>query len=510
MSDFNLSSFLAQQSSEGISQGSGEFTISHEKAARKMAEYSLPREHAWVLKLIQAGVGWGCQSIRITQTQLNSTLHFEFSTYRDLPTNQQVVAAILRADLESQKPLDSFAMGLRLLVEKSHLSFLLLIDTADVEPQAIYAGVYFAEMKEQKRAEIRSDWGHGVTLMINHVSHTEPNRLLKNFIPIQRHGLPMALELTQYAFTCPVPLLLDGRRVDGIFRAGFFSWSSTFKPLRASGMELVGDEPRFSISPGFFNKVYGVFTPVQKLTKEDAPHSAEAFFLLAADNVTARLSLWTAPRNTLYWVRNGVIVDHEELPSRAGLTKLYVFVSAEGIGTDLTGFQLRESETKLKRKTRVLSRLIQVLDIEIQAERNLMEKPPSITEMEEHELAELPSQARVFNRGLQLASHALDEADARLGKFRNFAKGLVANAYKALNVAVSEPDRWTSAQFKELYPRELESLVKALEKEVENFEEKREQVVAKARLETIPEKPPLKASKQAYSWRPPEDRSATK
>lgn len=466
MSDFDLSSFLADQASQGESQGSGGFTISHEKAAKKMAEYSLPRDHAWVLKLIQAGVGWGCEEIKITQTRLDSTFHFRYTSFKALPTNKELVTAILKADLESSKPLDAFAMGLRLLVEKSHLSFHLLIDTGDVEPQAIYAGVYFGELDEKQRAAKREDWGLGITLTIHHIAHTDQNRLLLNYIPIRHHGLPMIEELEYYAFTCPVPLTVDGRRLDGIFRSSRFPWSGYFKPVRTAGIEIPGDEdPAFPMSPGFNNQVLSVFSPQHSLTKIDEGTTAEAFFLLAAKS--EKMEYFTTHRpiesSTLFWVRNGVIVDQEPLVPTAQLVRLYLFACADDLRSDLTGFQLLRDQKRMLRSSRLVLRMCQVLRLEKDAGRDLLARPPSVEELDEEQLQNLPGHTQAIARGLRKARQNLEKSAPK--SIHYFAKTLIKGAYSALQMKVEEPDNWSGFQFLSRYQSGLTLLGGSLDVE---------------------------------------------
>ncbi|MFA5506403.1 MAG: hypothetical protein WC314_00995 [Vulcanimicrobiota bacterium] len=462
MSDFDLSSFLAEQASSGVSQGVGGFTISHEKAARKMAEFSLPREHAWVLKLVQAGVAWGCQSIKLTQTRNDSTFHFQFSDFRQLPTNQELVSAILRADLESTKPLDAFAMGLRLVVEKSHLSFQLLIDTGETESQAIYAGLYFSELSEKERAATRRSWSKGVTVMIHHIAHTDTNRLLLNLIPIMHHGLPMVKEIENHAYTCPVPITVDGRRLDGVFRSSHFRWSGDFKPLRTAGLEVRGDlDPPFSICPGFNNQVFGVFTPRGNLGRLATPSTADAFFLLVARSERAAKGYvrQPTPPNTLYWVRDGIVVDQETLPGSNQILRLFVFANASGLRTDLSGFHLIREQARFERVERIMIRVSEALQLEYRAERDVFERPPTVARMKDEQLEALSLPAQVLTRGLRQAEGVLEEVeDPRLQLCRRFAKSIIVKSFAALQVAVQEPDNWTTGSFKFSYLDEMMQL----------------------------------------------------
>ena len=515
MSDFDLSSFLAEQASGGTSQGGGGFTISHEKAARKMAEYSLPREYAWVLKLIQAGVSWGCSAIKVTQTRVESTLFFEFSDFRPLPTNKELITAILRADLESSLPIDAFAMGLRLLVEKSHLSFLLLIDTGDLEPQAVYAGVYFGEMDESKRAAKRLGWGKGVTLKINHIAHTETNRLLLNYATVKRHGLPLLLELEKYAFTCSVPLIVDGRRIDGVFRGSRFYWGGDFKPLRTVSVEADGEiNPPFVMSPGFDNQIFTVFTPRRELSALNEPATAEAFVLLAGRSQRLEYIMHRPIEpNTLYWVRNGVIVDQDPLPRTARALTLYVFANAEGIRSDLTGFQLLRDRLRVERSERVLRKVAELLDREGEIKREILDKPPKVTEMDEQELSRLPRHARALSRGLQRATEVVEgEQYPQLKPYRKFARNVIQGAYSALQITVQEPDHWTRTPFRLIYFEELKKLAKLLESGTEP---------TLPPLKTLLPEPPSTDSaiefeteddpssllvQEKFSWKPPDER----
>ncbi|MCA9779553.1 MAG: hypothetical protein KC800_22650, partial [Candidatus Eremiobacteraeota bacterium] len=138
MGDFNLDAFLAAQKGEGVSQGEGDFTISHEKARAKMTRYSLPREHSWVLKFVQAAAGWGCQKLLIQQTRTESLFVFQADDLSALPSNDELITSLLRSDFDSSRPTDRFGTALRIVVERAHLSFQLQIDRKDGAPQAIY------------------------------------------------------------------------------------------------------------------------------------------------------------------------------------------------------------------------------------------------------------------------------------------------------------------------------------------------------------------------------------
>ena len=379
MSDFDLNAFLTSQQAEGVSVGEGGFTISHQKASQKMSKYSLPREHAWVLKLVQSAVGWNCSKLTLTQTRTTSTFAFSLESFGHLPSNQELVTAILRAELERDDPISHLATALRVLVERAHLSFLLLIDRNDAESQAIYAGVYYAEMDEDKRARQRQNWGKGVTLQIHHIPHTEVNRLLLQYIPIRRHGLPMLLELERFAYVSPVPIFVDGRRVDGVLHSSALAWTYRKKPLRLQGIEILGHEsPAFQVCQDLRDVVFHLGTSLEEafaLVKQQEEKVSQAYFVLGIEVPKVRLEVpKSVGRCQLCWVKQGVVVESKTLPSLTKHLSLQLYLSAEGIGTDLTGFHLTRSEIYKTRRDRALESLARALVLEIVASRHILPK----------------------------------------------------------------------------------------------------------------------------------------
>lgn len=382
MTDFDLNAFLADQRAEGVSQGEGEFTISHAKAAQKMSQYSLPREHAWVLKLVQSAVAWKCSGIKLTQTRNHSTFTFYTQEPRRLPRNEDVVGSILRADPESDHPTSGFGTALRILVEKAHLSFLLRIDRDEGETQAIYAGVHFSEMGEKNRAKQRLHWEGHLNLRIHHIPHTEPNRLLLNYIPVRDHALPILWELEEYAYLSSVPIVVDGRRIDGVLREESPRGSAQRRPIRLCGFNIPGAAfPRFEVCSDFADQVLSLHARIDG-TVQEGPQSAasQAFLMLSIDSRNLKASHITSQGCFLNWVRNGVVVDREKLKLSTNCLYLEIFVSAEGLSSDLTGFQLRRNLDLTQRRHKVLRATLKLVKLERESGRDIFAK-----EIEEQE-----------------------------------------------------------------------------------------------------------------------------
>lgn len=448
MSEFDLNSYLSSYESDGVVMDGGGFTISHEKARRKMSQYSLPRTHAWILKMIQAGVGFGCVGIGMTQTRNDSTIYFAFEKSRDLPTIPDLVNSILTADIQSTEPLGRLAVALRVIVEGAGLSFLLEIAYDENDRQAIYSGVYFGEMTEDKRTKERENWKVGLTLKIHHLAHTDVDRNVLRVIPLRDHGLPIMLELERYAYVSPVPIVVDGRRIDGILRSGALSWTFTRRPLRMCGLEIPGDDdPSFPIAQDMGNRIFKLSEPLEEnITKVLYSQVSEAYFLLAIEGrLNPNLVVKSGNKSYIHWVDNGVVTESERLPLTTSNLSLHVYVSADGCRTDLTGFHLTDSSLKRERKDRVLLRMAEVLTLEVRAGRDILGP-----------LAD-PANERANDELKKLHEGPV------LQLFTRYTKRVVKKALTAYDNYKNPVVDWRASNAQKRYERELKSLVKQLE-----------------------------------------------
>ncbi|MFA5507094.1 MAG: hypothetical protein WC314_25300 [Vulcanimicrobiota bacterium] len=73
----HLESFLNELKASGQSQGQGHFTVAREKALEKLAEFQLPFQGAWIVKVVQAVVAFGVATpIAIGQTRRVTSIKF--------------------------------------------------------------------------------------------------------------------------------------------------------------------------------------------------------------------------------------------------------------------------------------------------------------------------------------------------------------------------------------------------------------------------------------------------
>lgn len=485
MADFDLSAFLAEQQSAGVSLGEGGFTVSHEKAALKMAKYSLPREFAWVLKIVQAAVAAKCASITVTQSRTSSTFAFEMEDRALLPTMQELVRAILQLTLESEKFVDRLGAALRMLVEKSHQSFLLRIDRGDGDPQSMYAGVYYGEMSEGERSAEKAQWNHPLCLRINHVPHTEENRFLLNLLPVKDQAVPLLLELERYAYVSPVPITLDGRRLDGILRTGALGWSPRKKPIRTARLEIPGDDdPRFDICPGFANRMFTLDQSVTGADKEDDEEGlSKGYLVLSLTTGRSRQhALERTRRCFVCWVRDGVVVEEELLSCATHSLGLRAYVCANDIGSDLTGFQLTKNFAYRGRRERIFSRLRRVLEIERQAQRDLFGFSEDMVEAEAPE--QPPPRFSAFLKSLKTLKFV---KDTLTDQNAYWDKTAIGSAFRMDLVALTD---WLAEEYDD-----SENTKRGLDAATET---------PNSRLDPVSHQ--VATPKETFKWKPPEER----
>lgn len=467
MSDFNLDAFLAAQSAQGKSEGEGDFTISHEKARAKLTRYSLPREYSWVLKLIQAAVGWGCAKLVVSQTRTDSTFRFQLDDPTSLPSNEELVTALLRSDFDSPRAIDRLGTALRLVVERAHLSFYLMVDRGVGEAQAIYAGVYFTELGEKRREKMRADWGPGVTLMIHHVSHTEPNRLLLSYIPIKRHGLPMLREIEEYAYVSPVTIRVDGRWIDGALRSSVLNWTLYRKPLRMRGLEIRASVPmpNLSLCEGFGDRTFTVQTSARRANRKEYDRlEAPAFYIIGIEKEKSQFEMLQEEyRAEIHWVCDGVIVQSEKIPTKTINVSVSVYVNAAGLNTDLTSFHLVESPEFVERRAAVFEALAVELLSEMADERDIF--ADDVDERWEQDVAieldELKQRRKTMAKKVAWGSLVAAPLTGPIAP-GTLLTGLAASAYVASREVKLPEVNWETARLGKRYRRELETLATTL------------------------------------------------
>lgn len=310
----DLEQFVEQQQAQGRRQSSGAFTISLAKAAEKLAKYRLPRPEAWVSLLVQAGVGWNCPELKVTQSRYETQFSFLEPT-DGFPPRSDLLEG-LDASRGVKTAIDRFCLALQSLVVQAGLSFLL--HTSDSDGEGIFDGQHFAELApEQRRSKEYRSKG-SMTLTVCHLPTQERGWL--QTLRARTHQLPILTELDSFAGYSVMPISVDGRRVVG----------DAQNPFLMGGCAVMEKRPTLPL-PDFLGEL-------------------DSLGALAALNLNAEPSPQPFRQFRLCWLRAGVLVQEQFLDTPSRGLRGVLILNGDGLATDLTGFQLQDDRVKTERE----------------------------------------------------------------------------------------------------------------------------------------------------------------
>lgn len=309
--------------------------MDREKALQKIADFQLPYPDCWILKVIQAAVLSGAESLQIRQTSTDTELSFlpsewppaNFETQFFNPASVTTAAsAALRTAMWSvglgcKRPFQLTLPG------RQH--------------------TYFWDTMELT-AVPRSD-SKRLFLAVSHRT-AESGKGIPGIRALQaaRSNASVLQVVTGCAYTAPLELTVDNRRVDGLDRSPTHGMSSSCYPMATCWLEV--DGTLLGMPPGN--------NPLPTLVQHHRLKAlCEHFELDPGDRRPSGVAIISAhcgdgdsalsageQHSTLTWIRNGVVVQRERLglPKRA--MSVGIYASADGVNTDLSGFALRENE----------------------------------------------------------------------------------------------------------------------------------------------------------------------
>lgn len=352
MSDpLDIGAFLARAAQDGQTDGSGEFTVAHEQAARKLARFSLPRSSAWVAKLVQAAVRFQARSLEIKQSLSETFFHLELD---QVPGEDAIVSAIVSGSIDRGRALDALSLSLRALVEQGRLSFLLVADDGRAAPRPIYAGKHYSKLTEKARLDPRFHPRPGLSLTVYHrplrLDPYDPEELLQSW----RGHAPILQELRTACFASPLPLLSKGRQLDGLLDSPALDLSELNRLLLVKGLDpLRHSPPSLPLPADFEGKQPSLLSHPQRLRRSyRGSRQAQAALTLSLhlDRAATEPQRWSR----LLWLSDGVLVQEEKLQVATRALQLTLLANGAGLATDLTGFSLVDNEHFRQRREEVL------------------------------------------------------------------------------------------------------------------------------------------------------------
>lgn len=343
------------------------FSISKEKALEKLAAFQLPFKGAWALKIVQCAVAGGFTSLKIDLSVKVTTFTFEGSSGFSLA---EVGQAFFDPNYSARPDLCHLVAALRVRGYNEMHPFWL---TLAGESQAMVWDGEAMRITEQKPDRIPD---HAFQLTFSNLPKGESMSVVGLFTEIAGSGRNAEITkvLSNFAFACPIPLTLDGRRIDALQNDPQHGWSPESQLLMIGfrdGPLPALPLPRHTWAHTVPHQVTVdsdlqlASAKLRQLTNEKAEHSLAYLFSAHIKRVkSGKNYVWKDSQgvSTLHWVLDGVIVQQEALTDWPEFCSAACFVNASGIPTDITGFRLQSSKEKKRRTATAKELLSSALD----------------------------------------------------------------------------------------------------------------------------------------------------
>lgn len=360
----SVSQLLREASSSGTVDSQGVFTIAGEAAIGKLASFQLPRQSAWILKVVQCAVAWGAEAIEAQQTNEATYIGFAANGPFDIDGLQE---ALLEVDYDGERYLEHLACGLR------------AVGFGDKRPFSVR--VYHQETLDTYRWDGRELFREKssiskVVACTVHLSVDFPEedkgRRLGGLMRAAGRASEEYLELVERGEACPIPLKVDGLRLDTLAAAR--RNDASVADLCLSWPEKEPEQPGLRIPQGVRQEGSRMpfadrFTDPGPLLIDGDLSKPEGSLLLklafhykviSYGSKRAPFRFETYPKfSEVHWVRDGVICQTQSLRWESCPVTLDLYLPADGLATDLSGLSFRDvaEEEQTRRLSRALVHL---------------------------------------------------------------------------------------------------------------------------------------------------------
>lgn len=354
--------YLQSASRLGQLDSEGSFTIAGEAAVGKLAAFQLPRQSAWVLKIVQAAVTSGASFLEIRQSRDVTTFRFDPSIEIDVDAIEK---SLLAVEIEATPFVRHLCVGLRTVGFGDKRAFTLA--ASDGEHRQLFGWNCHNLTKQTNREEepTRPYLHLGVAF-----PEDNQGRVLGGMMRAAGRATDEYQEIVRYGQACPLKLTLDGRRLDTLMGLPEKIMSCTSVPLGICTLSaLQSPHPKLPIPPGI-DRVQTRWRPTDRFTdsrlfyfeggqEQEAPALLRVCYHFHVDSHRSKyrsFQFHSVPQPSVaHWVKDGVICQSQTLSRTPSAASLDVFLSAEGLPTDISGLRLREVSEAPERLRLVLS-----------------------------------------------------------------------------------------------------------------------------------------------------------
>ncbi|MBS2033936.1 hypothetical protein JST97_03060 [bacterium] len=362
-----LDDFLALETSQGVFDSSGQFSLSREKALEKLAAFQLPGEMDWLLKVVQAAVRADFLEIDLRLSKSQAEFRFSGACRWRL---EDIEGSFYDPESGGDRSLQALKEALWSVSLHNARPFCLV---GENWPEALFwNGEQFSRQPANSANLTR--------LTVSHRKRGDSGFPILREVEAARRNASILQHLLHKAFPCPIPLRVDARRVDGFHLCPGHGLSCRSYPF-ALGL-LTGQIPPLQCpqlaAPDEPSYVETSLHP--ELRKLVAPDSRASQPVAAAALLTGHVGPVGGGRDTkwkpffhpcrIYWVSDGVVVDCRAFDLTERSCSIGLIASAEGLVTDLSGLCLqvnREYQDRLDKVCRLADDFVVRADLHFEA-----------------------------------------------------------------------------------------------------------------------------------------------
>lgn len=338
-----LDSFLSTQRSDGVVVNEGSFTLAREKALLKLANFQLPFKGAWAMKVFQAAIAFSPdQPVKFTCSSKDTTVEFQVP---ETLTIEEIEEAFFNPEQASHRGIRHLLSGLWAAGVAQKHSFALSF------PHQAQSLLWTGERLERAEGVLSGKVG---TLALRNYPFNLGSSPFSRASASSAWNAETSKALTTYCYTSPVPLTLDGRRLDGLQFSPTHGWNKLNFPLSVTFLEA--DLPPLIVPPGTLKKLSNEEMKTAKgLGLNDASKSAldaipyverTGLALILTAHVNSSGVKNFEPRSeasVCYWVQDGAVVDESRLELEKKAVSVALFINADTIQNDISGLRLAKT-----------------------------------------------------------------------------------------------------------------------------------------------------------------------
>ncbi len=343
-----LKSFAA----EGEKDSEGHFTLSSDKAARKLGAFQLPTPESWILVLIQAANRGKATEVKIRQSAAATTVEI-----RGLPKWEwSQLAPYLASPSVDGTFLSRLAVAFRALGSPQNKH-----DFEITTPAGTLVRRGEEEWMERPVSFLEQLRGEGTVILFQHLD--EQARALgfwERRKEAQRVQLALLIAVKDGALASPVLVTVDGFRINNPLDGGgaVRKERRLLALLRVSGescpttrFPIVEDWRSYRAQRGSSN-TYQIPEASPTISGPGEECSALAVLWVSLQlQGTERNGAWRlSPQSwKLHWIKDGVLILGQNLKLESPIV-MSIFHCADDLATDLTGLRLRQGPETEKRR----------------------------------------------------------------------------------------------------------------------------------------------------------------